>query len=222
MAFRTAASRRRGTNMTLPERIERFIASRGGLPRGDQGSPIPRQAEAEGGCGVIGMACSQPIPGRHLLQALRQMRNRGNGKGGGVALVGLAPEEFGVSPSVLRDDYLLTIAYLDPSARPQVEREHVDATFLVDHVVGFPIAEVSTLPVRPPEVAAYFVRVRPEVAEAFTAQHGMSGASAEAIEDEMVYQNSYRLNQACYSSLGEKRACVLSHGKDLLVLKMVG
>ena len=208
--------------MSRRDLIERFIASRAALPPGDPGTPAHRKAEAEGGCGVIGMACSEPIPGRHLLQALRQMRNRGNGKGGGVALVGLAPEEFGVSPSVLRDDYLLAIAYLDPSARPQVEREHVEATFLVDHVVSFPIAEESGLPIRPPEVAAYFVRVRPEVAQAFAAQHGLSGVPAEMIEDETVYQNSYRLNQACYSSLGEKRAFVLSHGKDLLVLKMVG
>lgn len=208
--------------MARSEQIERFIASRAVLPGGGPGTRAPRKAETEGGCGVIGMACSQPMPGRHLLQALRQMRNRGNGKGGGVALVGLAPEEFGVSPSVLRNDYLLAIAYLDPSARPQVEREHVDATFLVDHVAGFPMAEASTLPVRPPEVAAYFVRVRPEAARTFAAQHGLSCVPDEMIEDEVVYQNSYRLNQACYSSLGEKRAFVLSHGKDLLVFKMVG
>ena len=43
---------------------------------------------AEGGCGVVGLACEIPIAGRHLFKSLEQMRNRGNGKGGGVAMVG--------------------------------------------------------------------------------------------------------------------------------------
>ena len=44
---------------------------------------------AEGGCGVVGLASEVPIAGRHLFRSLEQMRNRGNGKGGGVAMVGL-------------------------------------------------------------------------------------------------------------------------------------
>ena len=44
---------------------------------------------AEGGCGVVGLACEIPVAGRHLFNSLEQMRNRGNGKGGGVAMVGL-------------------------------------------------------------------------------------------------------------------------------------
>jgi hypothetical protein len=90
---------------------ERIIASRAALtPVGDRRISI-RKGEAEGGCGVIGMACSEAIQGRHLLQALIQMRNRGNGKGGGVALAGIAPEAFGVAPEVMASDYLLAIAY---------------------------------------------------------------------------------------------------------------
>ena len=208
--------------MTSREIAERIMASRTALRFGHAPQPAARKAEAEGGCGVIGMACAEAIPGRHLLQALHQMRNRGNGKGGGVAMVGLVPEEFGVTPAILRDDYLLAVAYLDASARPEVESAHIHPTFLVDHSVTFPIVELPGLPVRPPQVAAYFVRVRPEAAKVFAAQIGAADVSQEAIQDELVYQNSFRLNRACYSSLGEKRAFVLSHGKDLLVLKMVG
>jgi glutamate synthase domain-containing protein 1 len=43
-----------------------------------------------------------------------------------------------------------------------------------------------------------------------------------AAEDEFIYQNSYALNRKYYASLGEKRAFVLSHGKDMIVLKIVG
>jgi len=66
--------------------------------------------EAEGGCGVIGAACTVPIEGKYLLQSLVQMRNRGNGKGGGIAAVGLDPEQLGVTQQVLDEDYLVQIA----------------------------------------------------------------------------------------------------------------
>ena len=56
---------------------------------------------AEGGCGVVGLACEIPIAGRHLFKSLEQMRNRGNGKGGGVAMVGLDPVQFGTTQDVL-------------------------------------------------------------------------------------------------------------------------
>ena len=205
-----------------PRIVERVIASRRGLRPGAPAIPLLRPAEAEGGCGVIGIASSEPVAGRHLLQSLIQMRNRGNGKGGGVALVGLVPEEFGVAPRTLWEDYLLAIAYLDPSSCPEVEREHIDPVFIVDHALRFPTGEVSGLPIPPPQVMAYFVRVRPEVVARFAREHGLSVLPPDALADELVYQNSFRLNTALYSSLGEKRAFVLSHGKDLLVLKMVG
>src|SRR3990172_853781 len=173
----------------------RLIPPRQGLA---DGLSLPRRkAEAEGGCGVIGMACSAPIPGRHLLQALVQMRNRGNGKGGGAALVGLDPAQFGVTPDILRDDYLLTIAYLDPSARAEVERQFVEPIFVVDHVHPLQITNYD-FPIKPPDAVAYFVRVRPEALEAFTIEKGLAGLPRESVEDELVYQNTYRLNKAFY------------------------
>jgi hypothetical protein len=60
--------------MDREQLIGALIASRRSL---EAVATNPRlQAEAEGGCGVIGMAASVPIAGRHLLQALQQMRNR--------------------------------------------------------------------------------------------------------------------------------------------------
>ena len=117
---------------------------------------INREQAAEGGCGVIGIASSEQIAGRHLLQALTQMRNRGNGKGGGIAAVGLVAEEFGVSQHVLEEDYLLVVAYLDPASRTEVEASHIYPTFEVDHVREQPnIADHTSLEgldVPPPEV----------------------------------------------------------------------
>ena len=117
--------------MTSSLDIDRIITSRRDLSGPDARVESGSQ-EAEGGCGVIGIACSEQIPARHLLQALQQMRNRGNNKGGGIAAVGLVPEEQGVSAETLERDYLLAIAYLDPSARAEVERQFVEPTFEVD------------------------------------------------------------------------------------------
>ena len=62
-----------------------------------------RPVEAEGGCGVTGFASTVPVGGRHIYEPSIQMRNRGNGKGGGIAAVGLEPAELGVSRDVLAD-----------------------------------------------------------------------------------------------------------------------
>src|SRR5215471_10903136 len=116
--------------------IEALIASRCSL---EAAISNPRlQAEAEGGCGVIGMAASVQVPARHLLQALQQMRNRGNGKGGGIAAAGLDPQFFGVQSAILENDYLLAIAYLDDAVRPQVESTFVEPTFIVDETFRMP------------------------------------------------------------------------------------
>src|SRR5712692_249425 len=144
---------------------EKIVASRSRLP-------VPNQAtvkmEAEGGCGVIGAACTTPIEGKCLLQSLIQMRNRGNGKGGGIAAVGLDPEQLGVSRKVLEEDYLIQIAYLDPSIREAVEKEFVTPLFEVDVSYRVPSREdyrsVHGLDVQPPEVFRYFCRVKTEAA----------------------------------------------------------
>ncbi len=208
--------------MNQREIAERLIVSRKGLRGELEPSRPARKAEAEGGCGVIGIASSVPIPGRHLLQSLVQMRNRGNGKGGGVALVGLDPAAFGVTAEVLRDDYIVNVAYLDPTARADVERTHIEPVFEVDRVHRFGRGALPGVEIEPPEALAYFVRPRAEALAAFAGERGLSGLPPDVVADELVYQNTYRLNRAFYASLGEKRAFVLSHGKDLLVLKMVG
>ncbi len=217
--------------MTTARDIDALIASRKSLRPDGRTHQTLRNQEAEGGCGVIGIACSEQIPARHLLQALQQMRNRGNNKGGGIAAVGLVPEELGVSKQTLENDYLLSIAYLDPSVRHEVERQYVQSTFEVDAARCVPVVEdmgiIPSLEVRPPEVYQYFVRVKSDVIRDFLKQQESAAAagspmSGRAAEDEIVYQNSYLLNRAYYASQGDKKAFVLSHGKNMMVLKMVG
>jgi len=103
----------------IAEKITRFrrdllVASR---------SPVHTRSPeaAEGSCGVLGYAANVPVAGLHVLTASRQMHNRGNGKSGCTAMVGLDPAQVSVDAATLASLYLLQIAYLDPTARQEVE-----------------------------------------------------------------------------------------------------
>src|SRR5438445_2603497 len=109
---------------------QQIIDSRKSLPVSRV--PVGKQ-EAEGGCGVVGLACNVPLEGKYLLQSLVQMRNRGNGKGGGIAAVGLVPEQLGVSKKILEENYILQVAYLDKWFRKKVEDNNIQPFFLVNH-----------------------------------------------------------------------------------------
>src|SRR5436853_2006754 len=174
--------------------IEALIASRRSLEAAISNQRL--QAEAEGGCGVIGMAASVPVAGRHLLQALQQMRNRGNGKGGGAAAVGLDPEFFGVQPAILSNDYLLSIAYLDGSVRSQIESNFIEPTYIIDQVFQIPaltdFRSIPGLEIQPPDVWCYFVRVRPDVQASFKQQHAIPDDYYITAEEALDYINIYR------------------------------
>ncbi|MEW6608302.1 MAG: glutamate synthase [bacterium] len=184
-----------------------------------------RKADEEGGCGVVGFICSVPVSGKHIFEPSIQMHNRGNGKGGGIAAVGFNPDALGVSKEVLENNYLLQIALLDPTARKEVEDEFI-TPFLKIAYSG----EISTvgdyreigLEVKPPDVCRYFVRVKEDVLFEFIKRNGLQQMDSRQAEDEFIYQNTFRLNQRFYASLGEKRAFVLSHGRNMMILKIVG
>jgi glutamate synthase domain-containing protein 1/glutamate synthase domain-containing protein 3 len=185
-----------------------------------------RKSEEEGGCGVVGFCCSEPVPGRHIYEPSRQMHNRGNGKGGGIAAVGFLPEQLRVSEEVLRENYMLHIALLDPNVRSEMEQRFITANFDVaasgrlDTVDDW--RSVAGLEVKPPDAWRYFVRVKPDVLDSFIRENNLGELDRGDAEDEFITQNGYKLNQTYYASLGDKRAFVLSHGKNIMILKVVG
>jgi glutamate synthase domain-containing protein 1/glutamate synthase domain-containing protein 3 len=154
------------------------------------------------------------------------MHNRGNGKGGGIAAVGLDPAALGVSQEILDDDYLIQVAYLDTEARAPVEAQFIHPLFKIDYARRQPTVknwqDIKGLVVKPPDVWQYFVRVKPEVLQHFIQQHKLYGLAWRKVEDEYVAQNCYKLNEAFYASLGEKKAFVMSQGRNMLILKIVG
>src|SRR5439155_19640411 len=139
-----------------------------------------------------GLASNVPLEGRYLLQSLMQMRNRGNGKGGGIAALGLVPEQLGVSEKILGEDYILQVAYLDKSARKQVEDKHIRPFFRVDYESRVEAVDdyrsIPGLEVEPPEVYRYFVRVKREVLEDFARKNDLNGDKVSELEDDYLYE----------------------------------
>ena len=195
------------------DRTSRDIArSRRRLVRGTR---LQDKRALEGGCGVIGIIGTEKLRGNCIIRPCEQMRNRGNGKGGGVAAVGLFDD--------YRKHYALHISYLDENARGAVERDFVEPAFDVAHAETQACCDdfrETGLDVKPPLVKRYFVRVKPARLEEFAERNGISETSAA--EDEYVFQNSFRLNAEHYVGRENPQAFVLSHGRDLMILKGVG
>ncbi|HOE10703.1 MAG TPA: glutamate synthase [bacterium] len=209
----------------MDKRVWKYIQARSDLrpPLSDWFRKCP---EAEGGCGVTGLACTIPVSGKHIYEPSIQMRNRGNGKGGGIAACGLVPEDLRVSRGTLEESYILQIALLDSTARGEVEKTFLEPYFDVQQGGIIPTVDdyrdIALLEIRPPDVARYFVRVKSAILERFVEEKNLIGLTERESEDEFVFQNSNRLNDRFYSSLGEKRAFVLSHARNLFIIKIVG
>lgn len=207
----------------INDMLEEIVTSRGKLPRGTAENG---KAAEEGGCGVTGFIANIPISGRHIFEPSVQMHNRGNGKGGGIAAVGLSPEDLGVSQDILDSHYMLQVALLDPLIGPDVEKACIDPYLDVYKGSRIPTVpdyrDIQGLDVRPPDVNRYFVRVKPDVLDRFIDENKLTDLDPRQAEDEFIYQNSVRLNQRFYASLGEKQAFVLSHGRNIMILKIVG
>ena len=191
---------------------EAITKSRKSLVRGRS---LEQKSSLEGGCGVIGIIGSEKIAGKNIIRPCEQMRNRGNGKGGGVAAVGLFDD--------YKNHYALHISFLDEDVRSGVEKEYINS------VLDISFAEKQTslddyrdagLEVKPPLVWRYFVRVKPEKLETFAEKNKIS--DSRAAEDEFIFQNSFCLNAKYYEDQKNPRAFVLSHSRDLMILKGVG
>src|SRR5690606_8957516 len=95
--------------------------------------------------------------------------------GGGIAAVGLTPEQMGVPREVLDEAYLLQIALLDPGCHADLERRFVLPHFEVLLSVRQPqlddYRDVPGLEVRPPDVHRYVVRPKPLLLAEFARQN---------------------------------------------------
>jgi glutamate synthase domain-containing protein 1/glutamate synthase domain-containing protein 3 len=206
--------------------IEKLLDSRQKLIE-ELNMPSPTyKGEEEGGCGVVGFCATEPVAARHIHEPSKQMHNRGNGKGGGIAALGFIPEQLGVTRDVLDNYYMVHIAFLDNEIRPELESKYITPYFEIktSHLMDT-VADWTTIPsleAKPPDVMRYFVRVKPETLDAFISKNELGGISREEAEGEFLSQQSVKLNQEYYASLGDKKAFVMSYGKNIMILKVVG
>jgi len=160
--------------------INNIIRSRAALVEDLRGKSNV-STEGEGGCGVTGFACSIPVRGKHIYEPSRQMHNRGNGRGGGIAAMGFDHRMLGVSQEVLEEDYCLQVAVLEEGVIDEVERRFIAPFLRVDFSERIPhiddYRDIPGLQVRPPDVWRYFVRVKPDVLESFMNERGLAGLS---------------------------------------------
>jgi len=207
------------------QNIKNIIQSRKPLVK-DVPSARHYETEAEGGCGVTGFACSIPVRGKHIFEPSKQMHNRGNGRGGGIAAMGFDHSMLGVSREILDKDYILQIAVLEDGVIDDLEQRFIEPWFRINfseripHVTDY--RDIQGLDVRPPDVWRFFLRVKPEVLKAFMAEKGLEGLSERQAEDEFVFQNSFKINKTYYDAYGKQQAFVLSHGRNFFILKIVG
>jgi glutamate synthase domain-containing protein 3 len=120
---------------------------------------------------------------------------------------------------------MLHIALLDPAVAQEIENNHIKPYFKIDkHEKLETIDDYRSLglEVKPPEIMRYFVRVKTDVLDKFIADEKLTSLTRRDAEDEFVYQNSFKINKQYYASLGEKKAFVMSHGRNMMILKIVG
>ncbi len=168
-----------------------------------------RKGEEEGGCGVVGFCCTEPVPGRHIYEPSKQMHNRGNGKGGGIAAVGLRARSSWASAGRCSTS---TTCCTSPSwTRTSGPRSRRSSSRRISMWPPPPRwtrwttgRRCGGLEVKPPDVWRYFVRVKPKVLDDFIQENGLQELDRREAEDEFVSQNSFKLNQKFYASLGEQ------------------
>ncbi len=152
------------------------------------------------------------------------MHNRGNGKGGGIAAVGLDADSLGVSQEVLEEDYLIQVAYLDPEVRPQVE-----SSVYHQRLPGGPPGQDPTVSDWR-DFPGLMVSLRTSgvlssgSSPRFCNTSSISTASTKspALGGRRVRPRTATSSIKPVRFLGEKKAFVLSQGRNMMILKVVG
>lgn len=165
--------------------VKRRFASERRLPA--------KESEA---CGLFGVMdiTGKRFGGEMAINAMKNIKVRGNGLGGGFAVYGLYPE--------YRDYYALHIMFQNKMAKEQVE------SYLVENFNIVYDEEIPTNPdinlFCPPLVWRYFV------------------APKKKGEEQALSDDDFVVSRVMYINTSIEDACVFSSGKDMGVFKGVG
>lgn len=147
------------------------------------------------GCAIFALLnqAGRNVSGEPVFRAISNMRNRGNGLGGGFAIYGIYPE--------YAEHYALQVMFDDPLAREEVE-SYLKGRFEVADEEEVPTRKTQAVD-HPPQVFRYFLSPR-------------AGWMDDVTEDERVIRAVMDINT------GIKDAFVFSSGKNMGVFKGVG
>ncbi len=146
-------------------------------------------------CSIFGMmdTSGKTFSGEGIIKAIANMRMRGNGLGGGLAIYGLYPD--------YADHYAFHIMYLSPEGRQETE-EYIRQKFDLVHTEIVPTRPAEGI-VNPPAVWRYFLNVGHQKGE-------------DQTEDDYVVDRVMEINTTL------KDTFVFSGGKNMGVFKGVG
>ncbi|MGQ9524128.1 MAG: class II glutamine amidotransferase [Armatimonadota bacterium] len=151
-------------------------------------------------CGLAGMMFSsgRRVSGEAIIRAMSNMRDRGNGLGGGFAAYGIYPE--------YKDAYAFHVMYYSTPAKDEVDAI-LDAHFDVLRSEPIPTDRSVVLPKSPELLWRYFL---------VPSQRALDATGAVS-ESDMVMQVVMQIN-----SRPERDAFVFSSGKNMGAFKAVG
>jgi glutamate synthase domain-containing protein 1 len=131
-----------------------------------------------------------------------------------------------VSAAMLDDCYMLHIAFLEPESRRDVEKKYIDPVFEITKASKLDTVDdwkaLPGLEVKPPDVYRYFVRVKDSILESFITANKLEKLDRRDAEDELINQNSFKLNHEFYVAPPNQQAFVMSQGRNIMILKVVG
>lgn len=146
-------------------------------------------------CAIFGImdVTGKPFSGDPIFRAMANMRERGNGLGGGFAVYGLYPEH--------PDLYALHVMFMSESARHETE-QFIEASFKIEHSEIVPTRKTDGIS-NEPLVCRYFVSP-------------MIEGRDEDEEQDFIVAKVLRVNSEIDGSF------VFSSGKNMAVFKGVG
>lgn len=150
-----------------------------------------------GGCGLVGIidTTRKPLSGNHVISALSNMTERGNGLGSGYAIYGLYPD--------FSDCYAFHLMYQNDKSKELTEHL-LRQNFTIVHSEAIPTSKVKTI-LHSPNFVRYFIKLQDKIKEKLLFS-----------EDDFIVEIVMKINENIDG------AFVVSSGKNMAVFKGVG
>jgi glutamate synthase domain-containing protein 1/glutamate synthase domain-containing protein 3 len=133
---------------------------------------------------------------------------------------------MGLSREELDSWFCLQVAAIDESAAPEIHEKIISRNCDILKSEKLPLIkdwrDLPSLEVKPPAIHRYFVRAKKGALDRFIKKLGLEHLDRDGAEEEFLHQMSVAVNRDYYAMLTDKRAFVMSLGRNMCILKIVG